>query len=201
MPDQVSGPKPLGDLKQRAAALVQIEADDELKCLLADWEATVSFETSRIERKETLSYHVKNEIYQLIGFFIVFQGVILTTVSQSNNLRCENWWSPFALSAIATIVTLGGVVLKSFDYVKWRNGAKQLQRHVKVLKMQINYLKLHGKDFDFVEHCCINQKVPKRLKLSAKDRIIAGIFVFLVVALIGFAAIVLVSCRAILCPP
>ena len=71
-----------------------------------------------------------------------------------------------------------------------------------VLKMQINYLKLHGKDFKFVEHCCINQKVPKRqLMLSAKDRIIAGIFVFLVVALIGFAAIVLVSCRAILCPP
>jgi membrane protein implicated in regulation of membrane protease activity len=48
----------------------------------------------------------------VLGFYIVFQGVVLTAVAQASALQCSQWWSPFTLSLIASIVTIVGVYQK-----------------------------------------------------------------------------------------
>ena len=54
----------------------------------------------------------KNEVYQLIGFFSVFQGVLLTAVAQASQLHCPTRWIPISLSILASVVTIAGVIQK-----------------------------------------------------------------------------------------
>ena len=86
------------------------------KVALEHWEAKDKLFTMRVDKKMKQSLSVRNEIYQLIGFYSVFQGVLLTAVAQSNLLHCNNWWSVFTLSALASVVTVFGVKQK-FDTI------------------------------------------------------------------------------------
>lgn len=92
--------------------LVLIEESLIHKKALAEWERKEKLFTSRVERKTKKVGNLKNEVYQSIGFFSVFQGVILTAVAQSNLLHCNNWWSPILLSVLASVVTIAGVTQK-----------------------------------------------------------------------------------------
>jgi hypothetical protein len=56
---------------------------------------------------------VKNEIYQVVGFFSAFQGLLITAAAQSNLLRCNNAGFVLALSAFATAVAVFGIVQKN----------------------------------------------------------------------------------------
>jgi hypothetical protein len=60
---------------------------------------------------------LKNEVYQLIGFFSVFQGVVLTAVAQASQLHCHTCWIPISLSILASVVTIAGVIQK-LDQIK-----------------------------------------------------------------------------------
>jgi hypothetical protein len=57
----------------------------------------------------------KTELYQLVGFYIVFQGVIFAASVQTNRLDCSSWWIPFLLSLLASLVIVFGICLKFFD--------------------------------------------------------------------------------------
>jgi hypothetical protein len=76
------------------------------------WEAQDALFASRIDKKKEQSTSLRNEIYQLFGFYSVFQGVLLTAVAQSNFLYCHNWWSAFFLSLSASLVSIGGIIEK-----------------------------------------------------------------------------------------
>jgi hypothetical protein len=101
-------------------ALPEIENDPFLRLQLKNWEEQAASIAKKIERKETRTFVVKNELYQLTGFYIVFQGVVLTAVAQASALTCRQWWSPFTLSLIASIVAIVGVYqrLDAFRDVK-----------------------------------------------------------------------------------
>jgi hypothetical protein len=43
-----------------------------------------------IYKREEEMRSVKNEIYQVVGFFSAFQGLLITVAAQSNLLRCNN---------------------------------------------------------------------------------------------------------------
>jgi hypothetical protein len=92
--------------------LLMIEKHPVYAKALQEWSRKESLFTSRVERKKSKVADLKNEIYQLIGFFSVFQGVLLTAVSQSSLLHCKNAWSPIVLSVVASIITIFGVVQK-----------------------------------------------------------------------------------------
>ena len=79
---------------------------------LKAWEKKDELFARRIDKKRKQSNSITNEIYQLIGFYSVFQGVLLTAVAQSNLLQFNNWWTAFFLSLLASLVTIGGVVQK-----------------------------------------------------------------------------------------
>ncbi len=103
-----------------ALGLSQIEAHPLLKLMLKDMENHAAAIARKIERKETRTFVVKNEIYQLLTFYVVFQGVVLTAVAQASTLKCRHWWAPFTLSLIASVMTFVGVYqkLETFRQVK-----------------------------------------------------------------------------------
>jgi hypothetical protein len=57
-------------------SLLEIENDPTLRLQLKNWEEQAKSISRRIERKENRTYAVKNEVYQLLGFYLVFQGVV-----------------------------------------------------------------------------------------------------------------------------
>lgn len=84
----------------------------KLKVAFDEWVAEFHLFTKRSEVKEAQRGQIRNEIYQLIGFFIVFQGVVFTAVAQAAVLRCTNWWTSFTLSLLTSVVTISAVVQK-----------------------------------------------------------------------------------------
>ncbi|CAM6045644.1 unnamed protein product [Sphagnum compactum] len=103
-----------------AERLLEIDNDPKLKRVLKEWEKLFKVESLRVEKITARAIVVKNELYQLIGFYSVFQGVILTAVSQTNLIQCNQSWGPALLSVLASIATLGGVCnkLNSYNRVK-----------------------------------------------------------------------------------
>ena len=70
----------------------------KLKIAFQEWEKAFDSSKNQTEMYKAQRGLIRNEIYQLIGFFIVFQGVMFTAVAQASVLRCTNWWAPFTLS-------------------------------------------------------------------------------------------------------
>jgi len=64
---------------------------------------------NRIYKSEEEIRSVKNEIYQVVGFFSAFQGLLITAAAQSVLLRCNNVRFILALSAFATAVAVFGI--------------------------------------------------------------------------------------------
>jgi hypothetical protein len=100
----------------KARHLFDIRADKNLNWLLDDWQKQFKVARDRIETKSTRTNNAKNDLYQWIGFFSVFQGVILTAVAQSSTLGCQQSWAPAALSLIASLVTVVSVHFKLVNY-------------------------------------------------------------------------------------
>jgi hypothetical protein len=96
--------------------LVAIQRTPKLRMILAEWQRRYKIARNRVETKRTRSINVKNELYQLIGFYSVFQGVVLTAVAQASTVKCHTSWGPASLSAMASIATLFSVHNKFRDY-------------------------------------------------------------------------------------
>ena len=113
--------------------LLVLEAHPMYAKALEEWSRKESRFYSRVERKQKVVAGLKNEIYQMIGFYVVFQGVLLTAVAQSNMLFCTNWWSPIFLSLVASFVTVGGVIQKLMKIHELQQTIQSDQHHLKVL--------------------------------------------------------------------
>ena len=92
--------------------LLWVEGQKIHKKALEVWREKEVLFTKRVERKKSKVAELKNEVYQLIGFFSVFQGVVLTAVAQASQLHCYSRWIPISLSILASVVTIAGVIQK-----------------------------------------------------------------------------------------
>jgi hypothetical protein len=79
----------------------------------------------RIEKKNTRSINAKNELYQLIGFYSVFQGVVLTAVAQTSLMQCQQSWIPVSLSLLASIATIVSVYIRLKNYSDHRKALEE----------------------------------------------------------------------------
>jgi len=104
--------------KVHAQNLRQIEENSELRLILREWEKGFELARERIEKKSTRAFNAKSELYQLIGFYSVFQGVVLTAVAQSTTIHCAQRWGPASLSLLASLVTVASVHFKLRSYSK-----------------------------------------------------------------------------------
>ncbi|KAG0555008.1 hypothetical protein KC19_12G136500 [Ceratodon purpureus] len=147
----------LGDLAvpqcyEEIKRLLDIEKHPIYAKALGEWSRKESLFTSRVERKKTKVDNLKNEIYQLIGFFSVFQGVLLTAVSQSNLLHCNNWWSPIILSVVASVVTIFGVVQKLMQIQSFQKTIHSEEQSAKEVAARVNNLRNLGVEgFEFAK--------------------------------------------------
>ena len=91
---------------QKIRNLLWIESQPVYKAALLEWQKNLEYYSSKVDRKTLRFESLKNEIYNMIGFYSVFQGVLVTASSQSSILRCRNVCIPIALSLCASIVTL-----------------------------------------------------------------------------------------------
>jgi hypothetical protein len=115
-----------------AERLLEIDNDPKLKRVLQEWEKLFKVESLKVEKITARAIVVKNELYQLVGFYSVFQGVVLTAVAQTNLIKCNQSWGPAALSVLASIATLAGVCSKLNSYNKVKRTLKKATNDLKV---------------------------------------------------------------------
>ncbi len=83
------------------------------KVALEEWQNTAELFVKRVDKKNKEVRSIRNEIYQVVGFYSAFQGLIITAVAQSNLLQCHNVGFPLALSSFATAAAVIGMGQKN----------------------------------------------------------------------------------------
>jgi hypothetical protein len=102
-----------------AANLLSINENNPLhKSALDDWLQTQKGLFESLSRRQARSADLTNQIYNIIGWFAVFQGVVLTAVTQMTQTHtggkplCGKIWFPIVLTCFGTAVTATGVFYK-----------------------------------------------------------------------------------------
>ncbi|CAK9251525.1 unnamed protein product [Sphagnum jensenii] len=90
------------------------------KVALEDWQSSAELMGKRVEKRQKEIRSTRNEIYQVVGFYSAFQGLLLTAVAQSSLLHWNNRGYPLALSAFATCIAATGVVQKNKIISGWK---------------------------------------------------------------------------------
>jgi hypothetical protein len=180
---------------------LQIDKDPKLRLLLRDWEKNYKVARERIEKKETRTINAKAELYQMLGFYSVFQGVVLTALAQSNTLYCLSSWAPASLSLLASAVTVVSVHYKLTNYSRLKVALKDERTNAVDLLDQILELKNKGDEFDF---SWLKGEYERR-KSRKKSRKVEGLkpryYWLVVLPLVLFSLIILACCFFVLCGP
>jgi hypothetical protein len=113
-----AAPPPMSEFETEFRNLLAFEGLKHTKeklCSVAlkDWQSSAELMGKRVEKKEKEIRSIRNEIYQVVGFYSAFQGLLLTAIAQSNLLHWNNRGYPLALSAFATGIAATGVVQKN----------------------------------------------------------------------------------------
>jgi len=96
-------------------------------------------ENLRNTKKEEMR-SIKNEIYQVVGFFSAFQGLLITAALQSNLLRCNNVGFILALSAFATALAVFGIWQKITAMEELRFAHSRIEHRMQVSPYNIFFL-------------------------------------------------------------
>ncbi|KAF5951152.1 hypothetical protein HYC85_009096 [Camellia sinensis] len=81
-------------------------------------------EAKERKRQEILTQDDKIEklqttAFQLANFYFIFQGVVFTVISNaSSSLKCRDWWFPFTLSFISSVLNLFALLVIAIKYKK-----------------------------------------------------------------------------------
>ncbi|KAH9537389.1 hypothetical protein CY35_16G051000 [Sphagnum magellanicum] len=116
---------------------------------LEDWQSSAELMGKRVEKREKEIRSTRNEIYQVMGFYSAFQGLLLTAVAQSNLLQWNNGGYPLALSAFATGIAAIGAVQKNKIISAWKETNKQENPARKAFIHRVERLRIGGICFPF----------------------------------------------------
>jgi hypothetical protein len=114
--------------------------DNLWKLAFKDFSGSHTILQNRIYKREEEMRSVKNEIYQVVGFFSAFQGLLITAAAQSNLLRCNNVGFILALSAFATAVAVFGIWQKIMAMEEMRSANIKNTNCIKVSPYNIFFL-------------------------------------------------------------
>jgi hypothetical protein len=181
------------------------------KVALEEWQNNAILFGNRVDKRKKESRNIRNEVYQLVGFFSAFQGLLLTAVAQSSLLHKNNRAFPLALSAFATVLTVLGVGQKNKQIRELRKTIKDEDPTRKVFLARVRKLKQQGIKFSF-QKCAEEEEKPvnaKHPKLAAARKGACATFLGLlisyeagvVVAIILFGGLCLVAMNQILSNP
>ncbi|KAG0565334.1 hypothetical protein M758_8G178000 [Ceratodon purpureus] len=185
-------------------SLLWIKRNTVYSVALEEWDRKVKLLSDRVDKKEKRSGDLKNEIYQLVGFFSVFQGVVLTAVTQltqSGNEyhNCKKVWSPVILTALAWAVALVGVFMKlsRIQVIDDLRNDEDLARREAVART--NVLRNKGRRFKFKDFKEKDKDEAPKLYLGYSSHFWIFRFGVLVLTLSVFTGIFIASYFLILC--
>ncbi|CAK9860766.1 unnamed protein product [Sphagnum jensenii] len=181
------------------------------KVALEEWEKNGILFRNHVDKLKQETRNNRNEIYQLVGFFSAFQGLLFTAVAQSSLLHKNNRGFPLALSAFATVLTVIGVGQKNMQIREFRKTIKGEDPTRQVLDARVRKLKEQGIKFSF--QTCADEEdnlvKARPAKLAAAHKGACATFLGLlisyeagvVVVIILFGGLCLVAMNQILCNP
>ncbi|CAK9863608.1 unnamed protein product [Sphagnum jensenii] len=173
-----------------------------LKVALEEWQSSAEVFGKRVDKRQKEVRNIVNEIYQVIGFYSAFQGLLLTAVAQSNLLHCNNLGFPLALSALATFVALVGIGQKSWNILQFNRLIRSEDPTRRAYLNRVNKLKEFGTEFDFNNTCSEEDvRKPKESKYADVYSLLISYEGGLVATLILFGGLCLATIRQILCNP
>jgi hypothetical protein len=149
-----AGERKLNPVERRIRTLAQVQGLEPTQINL--WKAAFKefretatrFENQSYKREEEMR-SVKNEIYQVVGFFSAFQGLLITAAAQSNLLRCNNVGFILALSAFATAVAVFGIGQKIKAMEDLRFDTKRIKQYIVVSPYNIFFFLVVAS----IQHC------------------------------------------------
>jgi hypothetical protein len=96
--------------------LQDIDHDPILKKAHEEWLRRDADLSQKVARREASRADVRNQIYNIIGWYAVYLGVVLTAVSQltqtDSKLKCKKVLFPIVLTVFGCFVTVLGVIYK-----------------------------------------------------------------------------------------
>ncbi|CAM6051875.1 unnamed protein product [Sphagnum compactum] len=139
-------------------------------CLVAleDWQSSAELMGKRVEKREKEIRSTRNEIYQVVGFYSAFQGLLLTAIAQSSLLHWNNRGYPLALSAYATGIAATGVVQKNKIISDWKKTLATENPARKAFIHRVDRLRIEGINFPFqdvYEDECKKKEPPTKLNM------------------------------------
>lgn len=195
--------------KKRTQKLLEIERSVEHKLILQNWNAQLIASSNNLARQLRSLNSSKSELYQILGFFFVFEGVIISAVLQSSSIRCRNVWLILALSAIVSVATFFACIQKLKQIAKAQRNYWTEKAVCSALFNSIEHLKERGVEFDLeagqpvlsgIDLGPISDGFLPRVHRFCKTWLLsyAGAVFFL---LLAFSGIILAATVVIVCDP
>lgn len=89
--------------------ILDIKEDPVYSAAFEEWNRQLTVHRTELEEWGKDKTDLTTQVYNIVGFFSVFQGVVLTSVSQlssANQSKCGKVWVPVLLSVIAALVAI-----------------------------------------------------------------------------------------------
>lgn len=179
------------------ARRLEVEVTPLLKLHLQDWEDEKKQQLASVESYRGRCHAAKSDLYQLMGFYFVFQGVVFTAVSSSSRLTCQTSFLPAVLSGLASIATAASIHLKLTYYSIQKLKFIRAEQESDNIIRKIRLLKSNGRRYDFGAvkdtQQLLQQKVDAEKKhLNLNYRVV--MFFLAIVTLM-----IIASCFIVLC--
>ncbi|KAG0557305.1 hypothetical protein KC19_11G118800 [Ceratodon purpureus] len=117
---------------------------------LKEWKDAESGLEGKVGRRTKQTDKLIYEIYQLVGLYSVFVGVVFTAALQSSNLQCQHIWSPVLLCVVAFLIIILVTRKRLKRYKELRATIKSEEKSRTEIYGKIGKLKSFGhKRFDF----------------------------------------------------
>lgn len=89
-------------------------------------------------RQEKRAEDLETKLLHLITYYLLFQGVVLTAISQASSLRCRNWWIPFVISLVSALISGFAIARTALKYTHTKRQLDINRREQDMLRQQIN---------------------------------------------------------------
>jgi hypothetical protein len=201
----MGNPQAVGRPERRIRNLLSIKGLEHnginlLKVALEEWQSEAEVYGKRVDKRQNEVRNIVNEIYQVVGFYSAFQGLLLTAVAQSNLLHCNNLGFPLALSALATVAAVVGIGQKSWNIIHFNRLIRSDDPTRKAYIHRVNKLKEFGTAFEFKEPY-LEGDVPKPQEYADIYLLLISYEGVLLATSILFGGLCLATIRQILCNP
>lgn len=125
---------PYGYAFQEIKNLVWAKKHPVLSVALDEWDRKERLVSSRVDRREKRSADLISQIFNIVGFYSVYQGVVLTAVTQLVSAgkdcgsQCGKVWFPILLTGVGAVVTIIGCLEKFTTLKKLEKSIKEERR-------------------------------------------------------------------------